>query len=80
MDSYIRKVSQPVQQRIRMKLKQDYTKQTAFMYAKTKWQNQLYSSGIPGTNCEYDSADAFERAGANTIVKVFKNMNANDNP
>lgn len=34
--------------------------------------------GIPGTNCEYDSADAFERAGANTIVKVFKNMNAND--
>ena len=33
---------------------------------------------FPGTNCEYDSADAFERAGANTIVKVFKNMNAND--
>ena len=35
---------QPVQQRRRMKLKQDYTKRTAFMYAKTKWQNQLYSS------------------------------------
>ena len=33
---------------------------------------------FPGTNCEYDSARAFERAGANTIVKVFKNMNAND--
>ena len=33
---------------------------------------------FPGTNCEYDSADAFERAGANTIVKVFKNMNADD--
>ena len=33
---------------------------------------------FPGTNCEYDSAKAFERAGANTIVKVFKNMNAND--
>ena len=33
---------------------------------------------FPGTNCEYDSADAFERAGADTIVKVFKNMNAND--
>ena len=33
---------------------------------------------FPGTNCEYDSADAFERAGADTIVKVFKNMNASD--
>ena len=33
---------------------------------------------FPGTNCEYDSAKAFERAGADTIVKVFKNMNAND--
>ena len=33
---------------------------------------------FPGTNCEYDSAKAFERAGADTIVKVFKNMNAED--
>ena len=33
---------------------------------------------FPGTNCEYDSAKAFERAGANTIVKVFKNLNAVD--
>jgi len=33
---------------------------------------------FPGTNCEYDSAKAFERAGADTIVKVFKNMDAND--
>ena len=32
----------------------------------------------PGTNCEYDSAKAFERAGANTIVKVFKNLSAAD--
>ena len=33
---------------------------------------------FPGTNCEYDSARAFERAGANTIVKVFKNLNPAD--
>ena len=31
---------------------------------------------FPGTNCEYDSAKAFERAGADTIVKVFKNLDA----
>ena len=33
---------------------------------------------FPGTNCEYDSAQAFERAGAETVVKVFKNRNAAD--
>ena len=30
---------------------------------------------FPGTNCEYDSARAFERSGANVITKVFTNMN-----
>ena len=33
---------------------------------------------FPGTNCEYDSSKAFERAGADTIVKVFKNLTAED--
>ena len=33
---------------------------------------------FPGTNCEYDSAKAFERAGADVITKVFKNMTAED--
>ena len=33
---------------------------------------------FPGTNCEYDSAKAFERAGADVITKVFKNMSAED--
>ncbi len=33
---------------------------------------------FPGTNCEYDSARAFERAGADTIVKVFKNLSPED--
>lgn len=33
---------------------------------------------FPGTNCEYDSARAFERAGAIPVVKVFKNLSASD--
>lgn len=33
---------------------------------------------FPGTNCEYDSAMAFERAGAKVITKVFKNRTAED--
>ncbi len=31
---------------------------------------------FPGTNCEYDSAKAFERAGADVETIVFKNMTA----
>lgn len=31
---------------------------------------------FPGTNCEYDSAMAFERAGAEVQTVVFKNLNA----
>ena len=33
---------------------------------------------FPGTNCEYDSGKAFERAGANVITKVFKNITPDD--
>ena len=33
---------------------------------------------FPGTNCEYDSARAFKRAGANVVTKIFKNQNAQD--
>ncbi|MCM1187340.1 MAG: phosphoribosylformylglycinamidine synthase [Lachnoclostridium sp.] len=33
---------------------------------------------FPGSNCEYDSAKAFERAGADTVIRVFKNRNAAD--
>ncbi len=41
-------------------------------------QPTVFIPVFPGTNCEYDSAKAFERAGAKTIIKVFKNMNAAD--
>ena len=33
---------------------------------------------FPGTNCEYDSTKAFERAGAEVEVKVFRNLSAQD--
>ena len=33
---------------------------------------------FPGTNCEYDSKKAFERAGAEVEVKVFRNLTADD--
>ena len=33
---------------------------------------------FPGTNCEYDSTKAFERAGAKVVTKVFRNLTAED--
>lgn len=41
-------------------------------------QPTVFIPVFPGTNCEYDSAKAFERAGAKVITKVFKNMDASD--
>ncbi len=39
---------------------------------------KVFIPAFPGTNCEYDSARAFERAGAKASVKVFKNLNYKD--
>ncbi len=39
---------------------------------------KIFIPVFPGTNCEYDSANAFKEAGAEPIVKVFKNQSALD--
>ena len=41
-------------------------------------QPTIFIPVFPGTNCEYDSAKAFERAGAKVVTRVFKNMTAED--
>ena len=41
-------------------------------------QPTVFIPVFPGTNCEYDSAKAFERAGAKVITKVFRNLEAED--
>lgn len=41
-------------------------------------QPTVFIPVMPGTNCEYDSAKAFERAGAKVVTKVFKNLDAAD--
>ena len=38
----------------------------------------VFIPAMPGTNCELDSAKAFEAAGAETIVRIFRNQNASD--
>ena len=41
-------------------------------------QPTVFIPVFPGTNCEYDTAAAFEAAGAKTITKVFTNLSASD--
>ncbi|MFP3154598.1 phosphoribosylformylglycinamidine synthase subunit PurQ [Lachnospiraceae bacterium ZAX-1] len=41
-------------------------------------QPTVFIPVFPGTNCEYDSLRAFERAGAHVVTKVFKNLTATD--
>ncbi len=41
-------------------------------------QPTVFIPVFPGTNCEYDSTKAFERAGARVVTKVFKNLDAAD--
>ena len=54
----------------------NYTKGKAH-FAKNKIAKpKVFIPVFPGTNCEYDSARAFEDAGAEVITKVFKNLDA----
>lgn len=39
---------------------------------------RIFIPAFPGTNCEYDSARAFERAGGEAHIGVFRNMNYSD--
>lgn len=39
---------------------------------------RVFIPAFPGTNCEYDSARAFERAGAEAKIGVFRNMSYKD--
>ena len=41
-------------------------------------QPTVFIPVFPGTNCEYDSTRAFERAGAKVVTKVFRNLDAED--
>ena len=35
----------------------------------------MYFPVFPGKNCEYDSARAFEKEGAKSMIDVFSNQN-----
>ena len=54
----------------------NYTKGKAYFAKNKTAKPKVFIPVFPGTNCEYDSARAFEEAGAEVITKVFKNLDA----
>lgn len=55
-----------------------YTGGPVITAAKTFGAPKVFIPVFPGTNCEYDTAKAFERAGAVPEIVVFKNQDAQD--
>lgn len=54
-------------------------KATPIGYSKEKQAKpQVFIPVFPGTNCEYDSAKAFENAGAKPVTTIFRNQSAQD--
>ncbi len=55
-----------------------YQAGSVYMCSHKLAQPTVFIPVFPGTNCEYDSTKAFERAGARVVSKVFKNLSAED--
>ena len=57
---------------------QPYKADSIFICSHKIAQPTVFIPVFPGTNCEYDSTRAFERAGAKVVTRVFKNLTAED--
>lgn len=55
-----------------------YTANSIYICKNKVAKPHVFIPVFPGTNCEYDSAKAFERAGAEVSAKVFRNQTAED--
>lgn len=55
-----------------------YSAKNIYVCRHKKAKPTVFIPVFPGTNCEYDTARAFENAGANVITKVFRNLSAQD--
>ena len=55
-----------------------YNAETVYVCKHKVAHPKVFIPVFPGTNCEYDSMKAFEKAGADTVVKVFKNLSPED--
>lgn len=52
----------------------DYKADSVYVCKNKVAKPHVFIPVFPGTNCEYDSTKAFERAGATVTTKIFKNL------
>ena len=55
-----------------------HREKNVFAYQEAKEEVVAYFPVFPGTNCDYDTTRAFEKAGAKTVTTVFKNLTSQD--
>ena len=55
-----------------------YTKRNLFQPAVSHGSPRVFIPVFPGTNCEYDSARAFEKAGGIPNIMVLRNLTSNE--
>lgn len=55
-----------------------YDARTVYICDHKLGQPTVFIPVLPGTNCEYDSEKAFERAGARVVSRVFRNLSPGD--
>ncbi|MCX7884621.1 MAG: phosphoribosylformylglycinamidine synthase, partial [Caloramator sp.] len=86
LDDCIKSWEKPLEKVFHTKIKNDkrvpltplakfnYKKHSVLKFARP----EVFIPVFPGTNCEYDSAAAFERAGAKVNISVFRNLTSKD--
>ncbi len=86
LDEMLRSWKAPLEKVFPSRATEDYTEVQSPLYKADSiyvCKNKIAKPTVfipvfPGTNCEYDSTKAFERAGANVVTRVFRNMTAED--
>ena len=75
---------QPLEKVFHSRVTEDYTKldrpsykaESVYICKNKVAKPHVFIPVFPGTNCEYDSAKAFERAGATVTTRIFRNLNS----
>ncbi|MFA9397413.1 MAG: phosphoribosylformylglycinamidine synthase, partial [Clostridiaceae bacterium] len=86
IDKVYEKYEKPLEKVFRTKTKTKYETPIENLYEEPNKKHSILNISkpkvfipvFPGTNCEYDSKKAFERAGGETDVMVFRNLKPTD--
>ncbi|MBR6383562.1 MAG: phosphoribosylformylglycinamidine synthase [Lachnospiraceae bacterium] len=84
LDDVLASYKKPLEKVFHSRVTEDYTKldrpaykaESVYICKNKVAKPHVFIPVFPGTNCEYDSTRAFERAGATVTTKIFRNLNS----